>query len=40
MYINLSKGSRKTNRSKCKRHRAKIKAKNRRRQARVHQRGM
>ncbi len=38
MYIVSNKKPRKTNRNKSARHRAKLKAKNRRRQARVYQR--
>lgn len=38
MYLVSKKKPRKTNRKKCARHRAKIKAKNKRRQARIYQR--
>ena len=36
MYLMLSKGPRKTNRSKSKRHRAKLKAKNKARRNRIY----
>lgn len=38
MFLNLSKGPRKTNRTKSKRFRAKLKAKNRARRNRIYQR--
>jgi hypothetical protein len=38
MFLMLSKGPRKTTRSKSKRHRAKLKAKNRGRRNRIYQR--
>jgi hypothetical protein len=38
MYLLLSKGPRKTNRTKTKRYRAKLKAKNRSRRSRIYQR--
>ncbi len=37
MYITLSKKPRKTNRNRCKRYRAKMKAKDRSRRSRVYQ---
>jgi hypothetical protein len=39
MFLMLSKGPRKTNRTKTNRHRAKLKAKNRSRRNRIYQRG-